>query len=73
PIRIISPGIVYRYEATDASHDIEFWQLEGLMVDHDVTIANFKAVIERFFSDAFWPCEARSCFIVLTKSDGTLD
>ena len=28
PIRIISPGIVYRYEATDASHDIEFWQLE---------------------------------------------
>ncbi|OHA00889.1 MAG: hypothetical protein A3C12_01980 [Candidatus Sungbacteria bacterium RIFCSPHIGHO2_02_FULL_49_20] len=53
PIRIISPGIVYRYEATDASHDIEFWQLEGLMVDHDVTIANFKAVIERFFSELF--------------------
>src|SRR3989338_4945897 len=53
PIRIISPGIVYRYEATDASHDIEFWQIEGLMVDKDVSAANFKAVIERFFSELF--------------------
>ena len=53
PVRIIVPGVVYRYEATDASHDIEFWQLEGLMVDRDVTIANFKAVIERFFSELF--------------------
>src|SRR3990167_1563328 len=53
PVRIISPGVVYRYEATDASHDIEFWQIEGLMVDRDVTIANFKAVIERFFSELF--------------------
>ena len=53
PVRIISPGVVYRYEATDASHDIEFWQIEGLMVDRDVTAANFKAVIERFFSELF--------------------
>ena len=52
-MRIISPGVVYRYEATDASHDIEFWQIEGLMVDRDVTAANFKAVIERFFSELF--------------------
>ena len=53
PIRIISPGLVYRYEATDASHDIEFWQIEGLMVDKDINSANFKAIIERFFSELF--------------------
>lgn len=53
PIRIVVPGIVYRYEATDASHDIEYWQLEGLMVDKNVSVANFKAVIERFFSELF--------------------
>ncbi|MBI3627463.1 MAG: phenylalanine--tRNA ligase subunit alpha [Candidatus Sungbacteria bacterium] len=53
PIRIISPGVVYRYEATDASHDIEFWQIEGLMVDRHISVGNFKAVISRFFSDLF--------------------
>lgn len=53
PIRIIVPGRVYRYEATDASHDIQFYQLEGLMVDKNVSIANFKAVIQHFFSQLF--------------------
>lgn len=53
PVRIIVPGMVYRYEATDASHDIEYWQLEGLAVDRDITVGNFKAVIERFFAEFF--------------------
>lgn len=53
PIRIIVPGRAYRYEATDASHDIQFYQLEGLMVDKNVSIANFKAVIQHFFSQLF--------------------
>lgn len=53
PIRIIVPGLVYRYEATDASHDIEFWQIEGLMVDAHVSAGNFKAVIQRFLSELF--------------------
>lgn len=53
PVRIIVPGLVYRYEATDASHDIQFWQLEGLMVDRDVSVSHFKAVIERFFTELF--------------------
>lgn len=53
PIRIIAPGHVYRYEATDASHDIQFTQLEGLMVDKNISIANFKAVIQEFFSKLF--------------------
>lgn len=53
PIRIIVPGLVYRHEATDAAHDIEYWQLEGLAVDKNITVGNFKAVIERFFSELF--------------------
>lgn len=53
PIRIIVPGTVYRYEATDASHDIQFVQLEGLMVGDDVSIAGFKAIIGEFFAKLF--------------------
>jgi len=53
PIRIIAPGLTYRYEATDASHDFQFWQLEGLMVDKNVSIASFKAIIQEFFSKLF--------------------
>jgi phenylalanyl-tRNA synthetase alpha chain len=55
PLRIIVPGRVYRHEATDASHEINFYQVEGLMVDEKgkVTAANFKAIIEEFFSRFF--------------------
>jgi len=48
PLKIIVPGKVFRLEATDASHEIEFWQLEGLLVDKNVSIANFKAIIREF-------------------------
>lgn len=53
PFRIIAPGRVFRYEATDASHSHTFYQLEGLMVGEDINVANFKAVIQEFFSQFF--------------------
>lgn len=53
PIRIVVPGRVYRYEATDATHEIQFYQAEGLMVEKNISIANFKAVIKEFFSRLF--------------------
>ncbi len=53
PFRIIVPGRVYRYEAIDASHEIQFYQLEGLMVDKKISLANFKAVVEKFFEKFF--------------------
>lgn len=53
PIRIIAPGRCYRYEATDASHEIQFHQLEGLVVDKEISIANFKSIIQIFFSRLF--------------------
>jgi len=48
PFRIVVPGRVFRYEATDASHSHTFYQLEGLMVDKHVSVANFKAIVEEF-------------------------
>jgi len=53
PFQIIVPGRVFRYEATDASHETNFHQVEGLMVGKDVTLANFKFVIQEFFSRLF--------------------
>ncbi len=60
PLRIIVPGKAFRHEATDASHEINFYQLEGLMVDKAVSAANFKAIIEEFFKRFFGrPAEIR--------------
>jgi len=53
PFQIIVPGRVFRYEATDASHEINFYQIEGLMVGKTVTLANFKFVIQEFFKRLF--------------------
>lgn len=53
PFRIIVPGRCFRYEATDASHFYNFYQLEGLMIDRHISIANFKAVIEEFLKKVF--------------------
>lgn len=48
PFRIIAPGRVFRHEATDASHEIQFYQLEGLMVGKDVSLADLKGILEQF-------------------------
>ncbi len=53
PFRIIAPGRTFRHEASDASHDIQFYQLEGLMVDKDISVASFKAVINEFLKKMF--------------------
>lgn len=53
PFQIIVPGRVFRYEATDASHEVNFYQVEGLMVGKDVNLANFKFIIEEFFKRLF--------------------
>ena len=53
PLRIIAPGRVFRYEATDATHNYQFWQLEGLMVSDNISVANFKAIINEFFDKFF--------------------
>ncbi len=54
PFRIIVPGRVFRNEATDSSHEINFYQLEGLMVGENISVANFKAIINFFFQELFY-------------------
>ncbi|PIR57954.1 MAG: phenylalanine--tRNA ligase subunit alpha, partial [Parcubacteria group bacterium CG10_big_fil_rev_8_21_14_0_10_38_31] len=49
PMRIIAPGRVFRYEATDMTHEAQFYQVEGLMVDKNLNLSNLKAVMEVFF------------------------
>ena len=53
PFRIIVPGRIFRHEATDASHETNFYQVEGLMVGKDISASNFKAIIEEFLSRFF--------------------
>ncbi|MYE38284.1 MAG: phenylalanine--tRNA ligase subunit alpha [Candidatus Spechtbacteria bacterium SB0662_bin_43] len=53
PLRLIVPGRVFRYEATDQSHHFQFNQVEGLMVGTDVSVAHFRAVIGEFFEKFF--------------------
>jgi phenylalanyl-tRNA synthetase alpha chain len=53
PIRIIAPGKVYRHEATDMTHEAQFYQIEGLMIDEDVTLADLKGVLKYFFEKFF--------------------
>jgi phenylalanyl-tRNA synthetase alpha chain len=46
PIRVITPGRCFRYEAVDASHGFEFFQVEGLVVDRETSLADLKGLLE---------------------------
>jgi phenylalanyl-tRNA synthetase alpha chain len=48
PIRVLLPGRCFRYEAVDASHGFEFFQVEGLMVDEGTTLADLKGLLDQF-------------------------
>lgn len=50
PCKIVIPSKVYRYEATDASHDTTFYQLEGTVIDKNMSIAHFKDFIQKLLS-----------------------
>src|SRR5665213_145389 len=52
PYRVIVPGKVFRNEATDMTHEAEFFQIEGLAVGEDVTLANLKGTCLLYTSDA---------------------
>src|SRR3989338_6792321 len=49
PYRIIAPGKVFRNEATDATHEAQFFQCEGLFVDKEVSLAQLKWTLLYFF------------------------
>jgi len=55
PIRIVSPGRVYRSDAVDATHSPVFHQLEGLVVDKGITMGDLKGTLEIFAREMFGP------------------
>ncbi|MGA9049034.1 MAG: phenylalanine--tRNA ligase subunit alpha [Dehalococcoidia bacterium] len=48
PVRVVAPGRVYRYEATDATHEWMFSQVEGFAVDKNITMADLKGTLFEF-------------------------
>ena len=55
PIRIVSPGRVYRRDTTDASHSANFHQIECLYVDRNVTVRDLKALLDYLFAALMGP------------------
>lgn len=53
PLALVAPGRAYRHEATDASHDIQFMQLEGLLVSKNISMSNLLATIKVFLQTFF--------------------
>ena len=53
PIRVIVPGACYRYEATDATHEWMLTQIEGLVIDQDLSFAHLKGTLEAFVRRMF--------------------
>ncbi|MBX7057756.1 MAG: phenylalanine--tRNA ligase subunit alpha [Leptospirales bacterium] len=53
PFRMIAPGRVYRYEEIDASHENTFHQVEGMLVDREVSAANLIFIMKTFLSQVF--------------------
>jgi phenylalanyl-tRNA synthetase alpha chain len=55
PIRMISPGRVFRSDEVDATHSPSFHQIEGLVVDKNITFADLKGTLDVFAKELFGP------------------
>ena len=61
PIRMIAPGRVFRSDEVDATHSPSFHQIEGLVIDKNITFADLKGTLEEFARELFGP-ETRTKF-----------
>lgn len=61
PIRVFAPGRCFRCDTPDATHSPMFHQVEGLVVDEDITMADLKGALDRFAKQMFGP-ETRTKF-----------
>lgn len=76
PYRIVVPGKCFRNEATDATHEAEFFQVEGLYVDKNVSMAHLKGMLEYFFKKFFGPdveIRFRPSFFAFTEPSAEID
>ena len=55
PIRMISPGRVFRSDEVDATHSPSFHQIEGLVIDKNITFADLKGTLQEFAKELFGP------------------
>ena len=55
PIRIVAPGRCYRRDTPDATHSMNFHQIEGLYIDKDVSMADLKSILLAFAHEMFGP------------------
>jgi phenylalanyl-tRNA synthetase alpha chain len=55
PLRIIAPGRVFRRDTPDATHNPMFFQVEGLNVDRQITLADLKGTLQKFVQMMFGP------------------
>ncbi len=53
PIRMIAPGRVFRSDEVDATHSPSFHQIEGMVIDKNVTFADLKGTLEQFAKELF--------------------
>ena len=76
PIRVVAPGRVYRPDTVDATHMFMFHQLEALVVDEGVTMADMKTTIEQFIHVFFGPdtqWRFRPSFFPFTEPSAEVD
>ncbi len=53
PVRIVAPGRVFRRDTPDATHGMNFHQIEGLYIDRQVSLADLKSVLQYFAREMF--------------------
>jgi len=77
PFRIIVPGKVFRNEATDSTHEAQFFQVEGLFVDKDASMAQLKGTLisffQKFFKDDSIEVRFRPSFFPFTEPSAEVD
>lgn len=71
PYRIIVPGKIFRNEATDTTHEAQFFQVEGLYIDKEVSLAHLKGVLleflKKFFQDEKLEVQFRPSYFPFTE------
>jgi phenylalanyl-tRNA synthetase alpha chain len=76
PLKIVSPGRVYRPDEVDATHSFMFHQIEGLYIDRNVTMADLKTTLVQFIKAYFGPdteVRLRPSFFPFTEPSAELD
>jgi phenylalanyl-tRNA synthetase alpha chain len=75
-LAIVVPGKTFRNEATDATHEAQFHQVEGLLVGKDVTLAHLKGVLRHLFTELFGreiEVRLRTSFFPFTEPSAEID